>query len=369
MSRITIYLTEADISAKECKYAASSLLAAEKGLAKADFLMLQNVQNHTGCYILEDVGNECCNIQCEVGLIRENLLELQGLISVLPDRIYETDRSFNKWLDTHTPRSGKRFGNVGLLSGLVGLWDGIVALFVGTDSPQTLSIDIPSNLSSSNTSEISEQDNESPKASISDSSTAGEVMNDVVGDIVDASRKKHGTEGKTTSDDWVAYSSVEHGTKSVLGEDFCYKKYTDYSKLSYEETEGDTFYTANGGFQREAYHIDFESRQADGFSGSLSANAINVYADGALDPQKGLIYAKAGADYSLYAATVDLGGDGIVSGSITGSLGVGATLDIGIHDGKFSFSANAALGVGAGFSFEFDYKEFWKAACDAFSFR
>lgn len=364
-----IFLTADGIAAKKCKNAATSLLTAGNKLGKADFLMLQNVRSHTGLLILEDAGIECCRIQSEVGLIRDNLLELQGLISSLPEQIFDADQSFGKWLDAHTPTRGIKTGKVGSHSGMIGVWDSIVALFIGTDYPQTLSIDVPTYLSSNDMSDNSDQNDEFYKVTVSDLSTVGEVTNDVVGNIVDSSRDKHGKEGITTSKEHIMYSSVTHGTKTVLGEEFSYKNYTDYSKLSYETTEGDTFYAANGGFQREIQHIDFESQQAGGFTGSLSVNAVNVYADGEFDPQKGLIYAKAGADYNLYAATVDLGGDGIVSGSITGSIGAGATLDVGIHDGKFSLSASAGLVAGLGFSFEFDYREFWKAACDAFSFK
>ena len=185
-------------------------------------------------------------------------------------------------------------------------------------------------------------------------------------DLVDDYRDKYGSEGKTSGDKMVVYSSKTTKTVSVFPDSsYQVTRYRDYKELSYSQETGDDFYNADSGLRMRGEHYEIESN--DGTTITVDTNALDLNLKGSFDPAKGNAYVNAGAEYDLVKANVIDTESKYHSASMSFQAGIGAHANVGFHDGKFTVDVSAALGVGASVKLEFNYRETWMHLRSIFS--
>lgn len=195
------------------------------------------------------------------------------------------------------------------------------------------------------------------KVKMGDDNPFSEAIKDIWNTEIDNSR-----EGSTHERSYggESYGRFTSGTFSLLGSDFGYNKYLDYNSAEFTQKNGDSFYSYDAEVKREGTHIDFYELAPNGVEGELVMNGVSSYADGDFDLAKGNAYMRAGADYSMCSLKTTWVSDTALTLDVSGEIGAGAHLNIGIHNGKFTADVGAALGIGGSVSFELDYEQCWE---------
>lgn len=178
-----------------------------------------------------------------------------------------------------------------------------------------------------------------------------------VSDMAKKEKELRGIHDRTSYETQIMYGSKNAKTVSILpGTSYRVTKYTDYKKLNYSRTTGGI-----DGFSSEisiqGQHVEIESN--DGTSVTIDTNAIYSKFRGELDVVEGNAYMNAGVEYDVVKVNLVDNEMEYVNVGMSGQIGVGAKMNVGFHDGKFTADASVALGVGVEVKLEFDYQKTW----------
>ena len=177
--------------------------------------------------------------------------------------------------------------------------------------------------------------------------------------LVDKYREMDGNSGKKTTNKSVVYGSKKTKLISGIlpGNSYQVTTYHDYKTATASNTKGRDFFDADAGLTIQGQHIEVESN--DNTKITIDTNAVYGNMKGSLDPLKGNAYVSAGAEYDAVKINLVDTEDRCINTGLSVQAGVGAKINAGFHDGKFTADASASLLLGVEVKLEVDYQKIW----------